>query len=67
VDLVDLSPEALRNASWDKPAALKTSLDTPPEQDDPKPAVQATTEAEPPRRIRRPAWLETLRDEDPPD
>lgn len=68
VALADISLEALARATPDNPA-IKIRIDPPPVQlSVPAPADQATTnEAEPPRKIRRPKWLDQLRDEDPPD
>ncbi|KRQ10170.1 hypothetical protein AOQ71_19565 [Bradyrhizobium manausense] len=76
VALADISPEALARATPDNPA-IKTRIDPPPVSPSPPPpqvqqsssaqAEQATVEDELPRHIRRPKWLEKLRDEDPPD
>lgn len=76
VALADISPEALARATPDNPA-IKTRIDLPPvfpssrptpvQQSSSAPADQTRTEEEPQRHIRRPKWLDQLRDEDPPD
>lgn len=64
----DLSPEAIKNATWEKPVPMTmpgpkarvapiVSAASPP----------AALEEPPLRPIRRPAWLGTIAEEDPPD
>lgn len=64
----DLSPEAIKNATWDKPVPMTLA--------GPEPRVAPSVSAAPPseasedpplKPIRRPAWLGTIADEDPPD
>lgn len=69
----DLSPEAIKNATWEKPVPMTMAGPEPrvvPSVSAARPSAASAEHhpAEPHLRpIRRPAWLGTIADEDPPD